>query len=76
MNAPQYHSLVQAVVRSGFAAMEKSAFATPEQQEILQAGWPQDEEGLSKLASLSRVLATGLMVEEAEMAEAAEAAAQ
>ena len=66
MNAIARHSIVTAAVRSGFSVMEKSASATPEQAEILEAAWPKEDEGVTKLASLSRVLATGLLVEEAQ----------
>ncbi len=46
--------------------MEKAASASPEQNEILDTAWPNAErEPLTKLATLSRILATGLMVEEA-----------
>lgn len=44
--------------------MAKSAAASPEQAEILAAAWPAEE--TTKLASLAQVLASGLMVEEAE----------
>jgi hypothetical protein len=66
MNSPQYLQLVGATLRSGFTVLEKSANAAPAQQDILQAAWPQEDENITKLASLSRILATGLMVEEAE----------
>ena len=66
MNASQYLQLVGATVRSGAAVLEKSASAAPSQQEILAAGWPQEGEGITKKAELSRILATGLMVSEAE----------
>lgn len=47
--------------------LEKSAAASPEQNEILNNAWPDAErEQLSKTAALSRILATALMVEEAE----------
>lgn len=66
MNAITRHSLVSAAVASGLTVMEKSASASPEQAEVLQAAWPSDNGGQTKLASLSQILATGLMVEEAE----------
>jgi hypothetical protein len=66
MNSSTRLQLVGAAVRSGFSVFEKSASAAPAQLEVLQAGWPQPDEPITKLASLSRVLATGLMVEEAE----------
>ena len=53
-------------MRSGFTVMEKSASAAPQQREILEAGWPQEGEQISKSASLARMLATGMLVEEAE----------
>ena len=58
--------LVGATVRSGFGTMEKSASASSTQQQLLAAGWPSPEEGLTKLATLSRMLGTGMMIEEAE----------
>lgn len=75
MNESQRLQLVGATVRSGFAVFEKSASAAPAQQEVLSAGWPREEEGLTKLAHLSRILATGTLVEEAEASVAEEAAA-
>jgi hypothetical protein len=67
MNAITRHSLVSAAVASGLTVMEKSASASPEQAEVLQAAWPSDANGnLTKLAALSQILATGLLVEEAE----------
>jgi hypothetical protein len=55
-----------AVVRSGFSTLEKSASASPQQQELLAAGWPREDEQLTKVATLARMLGTGLMIEEAE----------
>lgn len=66
MNSTQRLQLVGAALRSGFAVQEKSASAAPAQREILETAWPQEGDGITKLASLSRILATGLMVEEAE----------
>ena len=48
--------------------MSKSASASTEQQEILAAAWP--AEGTTKVAALAQVLASGLMVEEAEASTA------
>jgi len=48
--------------------MAKQASASPEQAEILEAAWP--KEGTTKLASLAQVIASGLMVEEAEASPA------
>lgn len=62
------HNLTRAALRSGSAVMAKQASATPEQKEILDAAWPQ--EGTTKVASLAQVLASGLMVEEAEASTA------
>lgn len=67
MNDSQRLQLVGATVRSGFSVAEKSASAAPKQAEVLQAGWPSEDEGISKKAALARVLATGMVVEEAEM---------
>lgn len=75
MNDIQRMRLVGAAVRAGCGTMEKSASASPQQQEILAAAWPKPEEGLTKLASLSRMLATGLLIEEAD-ASIAKAMAQ
>lgn len=65
MNATTRHNLTQAATISGFAVMEKSASASQEQQEILDAVWP-GEDVLSKTAALARVLAAGVLVEEAD----------
>lgn len=54
-------------MRSGFTVMEKAASAQDAQKELLEAGWPQRDEEITKLARLARVLATGMMVEEAEL---------
>ena len=67
MNDLQRLQLVGATVRSGFTTMEKAASASPQQQEILATGWPRPEEDLTKLASLARMLGTGMMIEEADM---------
>jgi hypothetical protein len=45
--------------------MEKSAAATPEQAEVLSAAWPDGSEQ-TKTASLAKMLAAGMLVEEAE----------
>jgi len=47
--------------------MEKSASASLEQTEVLQAVWPPEEAPLTKLARLSHILSAGAMVEEAEL---------
>ena len=47
--------------------MEKSASASPEQNAVLQAAWPADNEPLTKVARLARVIAAGKLVEEAEL---------
>lgn len=66
MNAVTRHSLVKACLVSGFSVMEKQASVTPEQSEVLAHAWPAENEGLSKLATLSKVIATGVMIEEAD----------
>lgn len=66
MNSAQRLSIVGASLRSSSVVLEKSAAAAPAQQEVIQAGWPQEGEQLTKLAALSRILATGLVIEEAE----------
>jgi len=66
MNESQRLAIVGSTVRSGFSVMQKSASASPEQQEVLAAAWPTEESGMTKLATLASVLATGAMVEEAE----------
>ena len=66
MNSSQRLQLVGAALRSGFTVLEKTASAAPAQQELIEAGWPKHEEGITKLASLARIIATGLMIEEAE----------
>lgn len=68
MNSSTRQHLVKAVVSASHTVLAKSASADVHQREVLEAAWPHPEEGLSKRASLARVLATGLMVEEAEQA--------
>jgi hypothetical protein len=63
MNATTRSNLVKAAVHSGFSVLEKKASGSPEQAEVLEGAWPNGE--TTKLAALSQVLATGLMVEEA-----------
>jgi len=66
MNASTRHSLTHAAIISGNEVMEKSASASPTQQEVLNAAWP-SEDSQSKVASLAQILATGLLVEEARI---------
>lgn len=66
MKANVRHSLVQAALVSGSTVMSKQASATPEQAEVLAAAWP--GEGTTKLAALSQIIASGVMVEEADAA--------
>jgi|688.fasta_scaffold2857054_1 hypothetical protein len=68
MNSIIRHNLTKATLVAGSAVMTKSASASPEQSEILAAAWPAEE--TTKLAALSQVLASGLMVEEAEASTA------
>lgn len=70
MNESQRLAIVGSTVRSGFSVMEKSASASPQQREVLEAAWPAEDSGMTKLAQLSSVLATGAMVEEAELSAA------
>ncbi len=65
MNAITRHSLVKATVTAGLSVMEKSASSTPEQGEVLSAAWPDGSEQ-TKTAALAKMLATGMLVEEAE----------
>jgi hypothetical protein len=65
MNAITRHSLTKATVTAGLSVMEKSAAATPEQAEVLSAAWPDGSEQ-TKTASLAKMLAAGMLVEEAE----------
>ena len=58
------HNLTKAALQAGSTVMAKQASASPEQTEILSAAWPTEE--TTKVASLAQVLASGLMVEEAE----------
>ena len=71
MNEVTRHSLVGALLQSSFATMEKSASASPEQAEILNTAWPNEEDAqsMSKKAQLAQCLATGVMLEEAAIAE-------
>jgi len=66
MNDSQKLQLVGATLRAGDAVMVKSASAAPAQTSILEAGWPREDEQLSKVARLARMLGTGYLVEEAE----------
>lgn len=65
MNAITRHSLTSATVSAGFSVMEKSASASSEQTEVLSAAWP-DGSDQTKMASLAKILAAGMMVEEAD----------
>ena len=65
MNAITRHSLIKATVAAGSSVMDKSASASPEQAEVLNAAWPDGSEQ-TKMASLAKMLATGMLVEEAE----------
>lgn len=58
--------LVNSAVLSGAIVMNKAASATPAQTEILEAAWPKAGENIEKRAALSRIIAAGAMVEEAE----------
>ena len=69
MNANLRHSLVQSTIIAGETVLSKSASATPEQAEVINAAWPQGE-GISKTAALAQILGCGLMVEEAQAATA------
>ena len=60
------HAIIAGAVRSGLNVVEKSASATPEQAQVLAVAWPAEGEGITKKATLARVLATGSMVMEAE----------
>lgn len=64
MNAITRHSLTRATVTSGLNVMEKSASASPEQNEVLSAAWPDGSEQ-TKTAALAKMLASGMLVEEA-----------
>ena len=64
MNATTRHSLVKAALFSGLTVTEKSASAAPAQSAVLNEVWP--DGGQTKIASLSRILAAGMMVEEAD----------
>ena len=68
MNSITRHNITRAALVAGSAVMAKQASASPEQSEILAAAWPTDD--TTKLAALSQVLASGLMVEEAEASTA------
>ena len=65
MNAITRHSLTKATVTAGLSVMEKSASASQEQRDVLSAAWPDGSEQ-TKMASLAKMLATGMLVEEAE----------
>jgi hypothetical protein len=64
------HRLVAAALLSGGAVMSKSASASADQQEVLENVWPSADEGISKKATLARIIAAGAIVEEAAMSEA------
>lgn len=64
MNALTRSHLVKAALESSHAVLTKQASATPEQAEVLNGAWPSEE--TTKLAALSQIIATGLMVEEAQ----------
>lgn len=66
MNDLLHMQLVKETVAASATTMEKAASGSPEQVEIIQAAFPSSDEGLTKLATLARVLATGLVINEAE----------
>jgi hypothetical protein len=65
-NAAIHHTLVQKAVRAGAVTLEKSANATDHVSDLINAAWPTAEDGLSKVASLARILSIGVSIEEAE----------
>jgi len=67
MKAIARHSLVHASLTAGMAVMEKSASASPAQKQVLATVWPSEDENITKKAKLSRVIASGILVEEADI---------
>jgi hypothetical protein len=70
MTASVRHSLVSAAVVASSIVVEKAAAANPDQLEVIQAVFPSDDKPMTKLAALSRVLATAQIVEDPEEAAA------
>lgn len=66
MLAVDRHALVKTATIASLAVTEKSASCTPAQLEVLQDIWPDADAETSKRASLARVLAAGMLVEEGD----------
>ncbi len=64
MNSAVRHALVTAAVVASNTVVEKAAAATPDQLEVIQAVFPRDDQPTTKMAALSRVLATAQIVED------------
>lgn len=64
MTAAVRHSLVTAAVLASNVVVEKAAAANQDQLEVIQAVFPSDDKPMTKLAALSRVLATAQLVED------------
>ena len=68
-NASLHHTLVSRTVGAGFTTLEKSASAQSEVGEVINNAWPTAEEGLTKTATLARILAIGAVIERADQPE-------
>ena len=66
MKANVRHALVASTVVASAVVMEKAASATQDQVEVIQAVFPDGDQPMSKLAALSRVLATAQIVSDPE----------
>lgn len=66
MNAPLRHSLVAATVIATSTVVEKAASANQDQLQVLDSLFPKADQPMSKLAALSRILATADLVADEE----------
>lgn len=65
MTAAVRHNLIASAVLASTVVVEKAAAANPDQLEVIQAIYPTAESApMTKLAALSRVLATADIVED------------
>jgi hypothetical protein len=66
MTAAVRHALVTSAVLASTVVVEKAASATPDQLEVIESVYPNPEQPMTKLAALSRLLATAQLVEDPE----------
>ena len=68
MTAAVRHSLVTSAVLASTVIVEKASSANKDQLEIIESVYPSPDQPMTKLAALSRLLATAQLVEDPEPA--------